>query len=48
MKAEMAVKNKHTQNREVRDKVNKDLDDAAKRMKDEAAHELKKKQELIS
>lgn len=34
-KAHDAVTDKHHENREIRDKVAKDLDDAAKRMKDE-------------
>lgn len=47
MKAAEAVVDKHQDNRDIRDKVSKDLEDAAKRMKDEQSAELARKEELI-
>jgi len=46
-KAAQAVVDKHQENRHIRDVIAKDMEDAAKRLKDEQAAEHAKKEELI-
>lgn len=47
VKAAEAVVNKVNENRDIRDQVSKDLEEAAKRMKEELASELARKEDLI-
>lgn len=44
---ERAIQEKKVEKREVRDRITKELDEAAKRLKDEQEAELAQKQELI-